>query len=475
MLPYKSHNEKITLLKNGSLDLVENVKYFLSEIEKRKSLNCFLEIFSDDVIQNAEIISEKIKTGKAGKLAGMVIAVKDLLSIKGKRMTCGSKFLENFYPIYTATCVQRLLNEDAIIIGKTNLDEFAMGSSNENSAYGIVRNPVNEEYVPGGSSGGSAAAVAAFLCDVAIGTDTGGSIRQPAAFCGVYGLKPTYGRVSRYGLTSFASSFDTIGAFARTTYDVAALMEVISGYDEMDSTSVKYDVDNYSEDIKSFKKFRIGVTSNLIHEAYSSEIKSKWIATIDKLKLLGHEIVYIDLPHSDYSIAAYYILTTAEASSNLARFDGARYAKRYNESKDLSEMYINSRSEGFGAEVKRRIMLGTYVLSSGYYDAYYLKAQKVRRIIKNDFDKCFKQVDAIIIPTTPTPPFKIGEKTENPLEMYLSDIFTTTANLAGIPGISIPVGHSENGLPIGIQLLADQFSESTLLQLSQQIETCNYL
>lgn len=475
MLPYHSHNEKISQIKNGSLDLVENVKNFLSQIENKKHLNCYLDIFAEEAIKNAQLISEKIKFGNAGKLAGMVIAVKDLLSIRGKRMTCGSKFLENFYPIYTATCIQKLINEDAIIIGKTNLDEFAMGSSNENSAYGIVKNPANEEYVPGGSSGGSAAAVAAFLCDASIGTDTGGSIRQPAAFCGVYGLKPTYGRVSRYGLTAFASSFDTIGAFARTTYDVALLMEVLSGYDEMDSTCVNRDVDHYSEEIKSYKKFKIGVTSSILNEAYSIEIKSKLLSTIDKIKLLGHEIVYIDLPHSEYAIAAYYILTTAEASSNLARFDGARYGERSDESNDLSDMYINSRSEGFGAEVKRRIMLGTYVLSSGYYDAYYLKAQKVRRIIKNDFDDCFKEVDAIIIPTTPTPPFKIGEKTENPLDMYLSDIFTTTANLAGIPGISIPVGNSQNGLPIGIQILANQFDESILLQLSRQIETCNYL
>jgi aspartyl-tRNA(Asn)/glutamyl-tRNA(Gln) amidotransferase subunit A len=475
LLPYHSHNEKISQIKNGSLDLVENVKNFLSQIENKKHLNCYLDIFAEEAIKNAQLISEKIKFGNAGKLAGMVIAVKDLLSIRGKRMTCGSKFLENFYPIYTATCIQKLINEDAIIIGKTNLDEFAMGSSNENSAYGIVKNPANEEYVPGGSSGGSAAAVAAFLCDASIGTDTGGSIRQPAAFCGVYGLKPTYGRVSRYGLTAFASSFDTIGAFARTTYDVALLMEVLSGYDEMDSTCVNRDVDHYSEEIKSYKKFKIGVTSSILNEAYSIEIKSKLLSTIDKIKLLGHEIVYIDLPHSEYAIAAYYILTTAEASSNLARFDGARYGERSDESNDLSDMYINSRSEGFGAEVKRRIMLGTYVLSSGYYDAYYLKAQKVRRIIKNDFDDCFKEVDAIIIPTTPTPPFKIGEKTENPLDMYLSDIFTTTANLAGIPGISIPVGNSQNGLPIGIQILANQFDESILLQLSRQIETCNYL
>ncbi len=475
MLSYKSHNEKISQIKNGSLDLVENVKSFLSKIEKDKNLNCFLDVFAEEAIKNAESISEKIKTGKAGKLAGMVIAVKDLLSLKGKRMTCGSKLLKDFYPVYTATCIQRLMDEDAIIIGKTNLDEFAMGSSNENSAYGIVRNPINEEYVPGGSSGGSAAAVAAYLCDASIGTDTGGSIRQPAAFCGIYGIKPTYGRVSRYGLTAFASSFDTIGAFARSTFDIALVMEIIAGKDQLDSTSANKNVDNYSEEITSYKSFKIGVTPSILNEAYSIEIKSKLLATIEKLKLLGHKIVYIDLPNSEYSIATYYILTTAEASSNLARFDGVRYGRRSEDSNSLTEMYINSRSEGFGTEVKRRIMLGTYVLSSGYYDAYYLKAQKVRRIIKNDFDKCFNEVDVIITPTTPTPPFKIGEKTENPLEMYLSDIFTTTANLAGIPGISIPVGNSENGLPIGIQLLANQFDESVLLQLSRQIETCDYL
>ena len=393
----------------------------------------------------------------------MVIAIKDVLAIKDKPLTCSSKILENFNSLYTATAVQKLIDEDAIIIGKTNCDEFAMGSSNENSHFGVVKNPVNREYVPGGSSGGSAAAVAANLCDVSFGTDTGGSIRQPASFCGVYGLKPSYGRVSRYGLTAFASSFDSIGAFANNIDDIALVHEVISGFDPNDSTSENIEVPNYSSFSKNLENIKIGIPKEYFGEGLNPEIKDSINQQIEAIKSKGFEIVEISLPKTEYAIATYYILITAEASSNLARYDGARYGYRTNDKVNLKQMYTKSRSEGFGKEVKRRIMLGTYVLSAGYYDAYYKKAQQVRRLIQEDFKKAFESVDIILAPTTPTTAFKIGEKTEDPLEMYLGDIYTTSANLAGIPGINIPIGNDSKGLPIGMQLMADQFEEDLLL------------
>ncbi|MCB0732634.1 MAG: Asp-tRNA(Asn)/Glu-tRNA(Gln) amidotransferase subunit GatA, partial [Ignavibacteriae bacterium] len=347
---------------------------------------------------------------------------------------------------------------------------FAMGSSNENSHFGIVKNPVNPEYVPGGSSGGSAAAVAAGLCDVSLGTDTGGSIRQPAAFCGVYGLKPSYGRVSRFGLTAFASSFDSIGAFAKNVEDIALVHEVISGFDQKDSTSENIPVPAYSRFEQSLDKIKIGIPKEYFGEGLNTEIKETINFQIEKLKNSGFEIVEISLPQMEYSIATYYILTTAEASSNLARYDGARYGYRTDGRVNLKEMYTKSRSEGFGKEVKRRIMLGTYVLSAGYYDAYYKKAQQVRRLIKEDFQKAFENVDIILAPTAPTTAFKLGEKTSDPLLMYLEDIYTTSANLAGIPGINIPIGFDSKGLPIGMQLMADQFKEDLLLSFTKKIE-----
>ncbi|HUX59838.1 MAG TPA: Asp-tRNA(Asn)/Glu-tRNA(Gln) amidotransferase subunit GatA, partial [Ignavibacteriaceae bacterium] len=421
-------------------------------------------------IASAKVIEEKIKNGKYGRLAGLVIAVKDVLSIKNKPTTCSSNILKDFNSIYTASAVQKLLDEDAIIIGKTNCDEFAMGSSNENSAFGNVLNPVDTTRVPGGSSGGSAAAVAADLCDVSLGTDTGGSIRQPASFCGVFGLKPTYSRVSRFGLTAFASSFDTIGPFANNVEDIALVLEILSGLDELDSTSSNLPVPSFSKDLNLDKKIRIGIAKEYFGEGISLDVKNSIDSIITKLKKNNFEVIDISLPHTEYTIAAYYILTTAEASSNLARYDGARYGFRAKQTSNLLDMYKQSRSDGFGKEVKRRIMLGTYVLSSGYYDAYYRKAQKVRRLIKNDFDNAFKTVDLILTPTSPFTAFKIGEKTSDPLEMYLSDIFTTSANLAGIPGISIPVGKNSEGLPIGMQLLADQFNEADLLKMSYFIQ-----
>lgn len=468
-MEYKNINEKISLIKENKISLIENVKQFLDRIEERKNLNAFNFVFGDEAIKSAEIIEQKIKSGKHGRLAGAVIAIKDVLAYKDHPLTCSSKILENFTSLYTATAVQKLIDEDAIIIGKTNCDEFAMGSSNENSAFGPVLNPVDESRVPGGSSGGSAAAVAANLCDASLGTDTGGSIRQPAAFCGIYGLKPTYGRVSRFGLTAFASSFDTIGPFAKNIDDIALILNIISGRDENDSTSVeselvKYPIRNIGE-----KKIKIGIPKEYFGEGLDNEIRDRIFIIIETLRQKGFQFEEISLPMTEYNIATYYILTTAEASSNLARYDGARYGYRSKNSSTLEEMYVNSRTEGFGAEVKRRIMLGTYVLSSGYYDAYYRKAQKVRRLIKEDFDKAFSAVDLILTPTTPTVAFQLGEKSNDPLQMYLSDIYTTSANLAGIPGLNIPIGKNKDGLPIGLQILANRFEEEKLFRLAKEI------
>ncbi|MEG8947043.1 Asp-tRNA(Asn)/Glu-tRNA(Gln) amidotransferase subunit GatA [Rosettibacter firmus] len=472
MKEYKNHFEKLSQIREGKLSLIENVNYFLKRIEENSKLNCYNFVFND-CIQQAELIENKIKNGNAGKLAGMVIAIKDVLALKNKPMTCSSNILRNFISIYTATAVQKLIDEDAIIIGKTNCDEFAMGSSNENSAFGPVLNPHDNSRVSGGSSGGSAVAVAADLCDVSLGTDTGGSIRQPAAFCGILGLKPTYGRVSRYGLTAFASSFDTIGPFAKSIEDIALVLEVISGKDEKDSTSYDLPVPDFSKNLFTDKKFKIGIPNEYFGEGLDNEIKNAIEEQIEKLKSNGHQIFQISLPHTEYAIATYYILTTAEASSNLSRYEGAHYGFRAEQSSNLIEMYTESRSQGFGKEVKRRIMLGTYVLSAGYYDAYYRKAQKVRRLLKNDFIEAFKSVDIILTPTTPTVAFKIGEKSSDPLEMYLSDIYTTSANLAGIPGINIPIAKNKDGLPIGMQLMANQFEELKLLQLTKLIMNYN--
>jgi aspartyl-tRNA(Asn)/glutamyl-tRNA(Gln) amidotransferase subunit A len=471
LLPYTNHFEKLEKIKTGKLSLSENVTSFLKRIEEQKDLNAFNFVFDKEALKNAERIDEKVKSGKAGKLAGMVIAIKDVLSLKDKPTTCSSNILKYFNSVYTATAVQKLIDEDAIIIGKTNCDEFAMGSSNENSAFGPVLNPYDKERVPGGSSGGSAVAVAANLCDTALGTDTGGSVRQPASFCGVYGFKPTYGRISRYGLTAFASSFDTIGAFGRDTTDISLLVDIMSGNDERDSTSSNKDLPKIVNKLNAAgRKFRIGIAKEYFGEGLNEEVRKANVKLIEDLRKQGFEIIDITLPHSEYTIATYYILTTAEASSNLSRYDGSRYGHRTKEKLPLQEMYKASRSEGFGSEVKRRIMLGTYVLSHGYYDAYYIKAQKVRRQIKNDFDEAFKKVDLILTPTTPTTAFKLGEKSIDPLEMYLNDIYTTSANLAGIPGINIPIGKDSNGLPIGTQLLANQFDELSLLQMSYFIE-----
>lgn len=470
MKNYKDHSEKLKKLGSGELSLVQNIEDFLSAIKKNKHLNAFNFVFENETRIQSELIEVKIKSGNYGKLAGMVIAIKDVLSIKNHPVTCSSKILNNFKSLYTATAVQKLIEEDAIIIGKTNCDEFAMGSSNENSAFGPVLNPHNPQYVPGGSSGGSAVAVSANLCDAAIGTDTGGSIRQPAAFCGVYGLKPTYGLVSRYGLTAYASSFDSIGPLTNNVEDIMKVMEVISGWDEMDSTSFKSESTSYSEKNQDIKSFKIGIPKEYFGEGLDPEINKKIQNIISNLKENGFEIKLVSLPLSEYTIAAYYILATAEASSNLARYDGARYGFRSKEGKDLIDMFVNSRTEGFGKEVKRRIMLGTYVLSAGYYDAYYRKAQKVRRLIKEDFDNVFSQVDLLITPTTPTTAFKLGEKSNDPLQMYLSDIYTVSANLAGIPGMNIPIGKSDDNMPIGMQILSQKFDEEKIFLIAQYIQ-----
>lgn len=456
-----------TAIESGATSVERVTQHYLNEIETKKRLNAFLSVLDEQALAQARTVDKKIASGNAGTLAGMVVAIKDVLNFKGTRTTCASKILEHYVSIYTATAVQRLIEADAVIIGKTNMDEFAMGSSTENSAFGPVLNPVDETKVPGGSSGGSCVAVAAGMCHTALGTDTGGSIRQPASFCGVVGLKPTYGRVSRYGMVALSSSFDQIGPFANSVADAARVLQVIAGHDEMDSTSAKVPVPDYLSLLtKDVKGMKIGLPREAFGEGLNEEVRSAIERCVERLREAGADVVEVGLPHSAYNISTYYILMTAEASSNLARYDGARYGYRSPNAKDLTSMYVSSRSEGFGAETKRRIMLGTYVLSAGYYDAYYRKAQKVRRLIQNDFLNAFKQVDCILMPTSPTTAFGFGEKSNDPLAMYLSDIYTVSANLAGIPAISVPCGVDSKGLPIGAQLLGKQFDEGTILKVA---------
>ena len=443
----------------------------LGTIQRLKRLNAFLSVFDERALAQAKAVDRKIENGTAGALAGMVVAVKDVLCVAGERVTCGSRMLAEFTSPYDATVIARLREADAVIIGKTNLDEFAMGSSTENSAFGPVKNPADESKVPGGSSGGSAVAVAAGMAHVALGTDTGGSIRQPASFCGVVGLKPTYGRVSRYGLVALSSSFDQIGPFARSVSDAARVLGVIAGHDSRDSTSAGVPVPDYVSGLAGgVRGLRIGLPREIFGEGLSKEIRARVEAAAEKLRAGGASIVDIRLPHAEYNISAYYVLMTAEASSNLARYDGARYGHRSKSARELADMYTESRNEAFGAEVKRRIMLGTYVLSAGYYDAYYLKAQKVRRLIQEDFTAAFTRTDCILIPTAPTTAFAFGEKVNEPLQMYLSDVYTVSANLAGIPAISVPFGSDTSGLPIGVQILGRHFDEATILQVAEFLE-----
>ncbi len=432
------------------------------------TLNAFLEIARNQALHRAAQVDAIDQTDKANlPLAGVPIAVKDNICVRGMQVSCGSRILGPYHPPYDATAITRLLAVGSVIIGKTNCDEFAMGSSNENSAFGPVKNPWDPARVPGGSSGGSAAAVAAGIVPAALGSDTGGSVRQPAAFCGVIGLKPTYGRVSRYGLVAFGSSLDQIGVLARTADDVAAVLQVIAGSDPHDATTADVPVPDYSAEInQDIKGMRLGVSRVLLGEGLNPEVRAAIERSIKIYRDLGAEIVDIDLPHAKCAIAVYYIIATAEASSNLARFDGVRYGFRAEDAPALRDMYRKTRDEGFGPEVKRRIMLGTYVLSAGYYDAYYLKAQKVRTLLRQDFVNAFAKCDAVLTPTTPTPAFLFGEKVDDPLAMYLNDIFTVTANLAGVPGISVPCGLSADGLPIGLQLMGPYWSEAQLLRLA---------
>jgi aspartyl-tRNA(Asn)/glutamyl-tRNA(Gln) amidotransferase subunit A len=445
---------------------------FYGRIDRRNSeLNAFLTLSPERAYEQADRIDAAVARGETlPPLAGVPIAIKDVLSTRGIRTTCASKILESYVPPYDATAVERLDRAGAVFLGKTNCDEFAMGGSNENSAYGPVRNPVAPDRVPGGSSGGSAAAVAAGLAVAALGTDTGGSIRQPGAYCGVPGLMPTYGRVSRYGLVAFASSLDKIGPFAANIADVAAVMSVIAGHDANDSTSAAVPVPDYAADLgKPLDWLRIGVPEDYFGEGLDPEVKEKVQAGIALLERLGCRRIPLQMPHTDYAIAAYYIIATAEASSNLARYDGVRYGLRV-PGATLIEMYRKTRERGFGPEVKRRIMLGTYALSAGYYDAYYLRAQKVRALIARDFADAFQKVDAIVTPTSPTAAFHLGEKTSDPLQMYLADIYTVTGSLAGVPGISVPCGKTKAGLPVGMQILAPHFSESAVLQIASAFE-----
>ena len=466
------------LLKSGevtSLEVTETVIRHIEEVDPK--INAYITRTFDLALDQARRVDGKMAKGEdIHPLEGIPVAIKDNMCTQGIRTTCGSKILQNFIPPYDATVVERLKNVGAVIIGKTNMDEFAMGSSTETSFYGPTRNPSNLDCVPGGTSGGSAAAVAAHETIIALGSDTGGSIRQPASFCGVVGLKPTYGRVSRYGLIAHASSFDQIGPLTKDVTDAALLMKVISGYDSTDSTSVKIDVPDYlnylEEDLKDIK---FGIPEEYFAEGIEPEAKSIVLQVANLISKDGVQCENISMPHTEYAIPCYYILVTSEASSNLARYDGVQYGYRAGSREqgagsNLLEMYEKTRSEGFGNEVKRRIMLGTYALSAGYYDAYYLKAQKVRTLIKQDFDKAFEKYDALITPVSPFPAFKIGEKMDDPLQMYLADIYTVTINLAGVPAISIPCGFSKDGLPIGLQIICKPFDEQTLLKIAFALE-----
>ncbi len=439
---------------------------------ENESSGVFLSFCEEKALRDAGAVDRKLAAGEeVGALAGVPTAVKDVIMTEGLKTTCASRMLENYVASYSATAVKAVEAEGAVIVGKTNCDEFAMGSSNENSAFYPVRNPAAPDRVPGGSSGGSAAAVAAGYAPIALGSDTGGSIRQPASFCGTVGVMPTYGRVSRFGLVAFASSLDHIGPFSRTVKDSAALLGVIAGRDPHDSTSAAVPAPDYAAELQSdVAGLKIGVPREYFAEGLDAEVGAKIEAGIDKLQGLGCEITPISLPHTEYAVAGYYLICTAEASSNLARYDGVRYSRRSERAETLADMYRNSRAESFGAEVTRRIILGTYVLSAGYYDAYYRKAQQVRALIARDFAAAFEKVDAIVGPVSPFPAFKIGEKADDPLQMYLADIYTITASLAGIAGMSVPCGKSSAGLPIGMQILTDHFCEQTMFDLGHAFE-----
>ena len=459
-------------LKRREISARELTLEFIKRIERvEKDIHSFITLTKDDALKQAEDIDNKIKAGKDLPLLGIPLAIKDLICIRGVRTTCGSKILSNYIPPYDATVIKKLSDSGAVFLGKLNMDEFAMGSSTETSHFGVTRNPWNLDVIPGGSSGGSAASVSADECAGSLGSDTGGSIRQPASMCGITGLKPTYGRVSRFGLVAFASSLDQIGPMTKDVTDTAILMNVISGRDPLDSTSADLPVPDFTKSLlNNVKGLKIGIPKEYFVEGMDGDVEKSVRDAVELFKKLGAEIKEVSLPHTDYAVSAYYVIAPAEASSNLARYDGVKYGYRTDNSKNLLSMYKKTREEGFGAEVKRRIMLGTYTLSSGYYDAYYLKAQKVRTLIKKDFDDAFKNCDILITPTAPTSAFKIGEKFDNPIQMYLSDIFTISVNLAGVPAISIPCGFSKDGLPIGLQIIGRHFDEETIIRAAYTFE-----
>ena len=464
-----SLTEIINLIKSKKISSLEVTNHFINNIKKSKKLNSFITTCFDQSIKNAKEFDSK--KNFSGLLPGIPLGIKDLFCTKNIKTTAGSKILENFIPTYESTVTQNLWSEGAILLGKLNCDEFAMGSSNETSYFGNTINPIGKDLVPGGSSGGSASALAANLTPATIGTDTGGSIRQPASFTGTVGLKPTYGLCSRWGIVAFASSLDQAGPMTKNVQDCALLLEAMSGYDQKDSTSINKKKESYSKNLnKNIKGLKIGIPKEYRIENMPNEIDDLWKKGIDILKKSGVKIVDVSLPHTKYALPTYYIVAPAEASSNLARYDGVKYGYRSKKGNNLIEMYENTRGEGFGDEVKRRVLIGTYVLSSGYYDAYYLKAQKVRKLIKNDFDHCFKNVDAILTPSTPSSAFKIAEKTNDPISMYLNDIFTVPVNLAGIPAISIPAGQDKKGYPLGLQLISNTLDEQKILNIALAME-----
>jgi len=464
---YSSLKEVQYDLRNSTVTVVSLVQYYLDRIDQHRNLNAFNEVFAEEALDNASFIDQKLAGGNAGRLAGMVICIKDNICYKGHQVTASSRILEGFTSVYSATVIERLLAEDAIIIGRCNCDEFAMGGSNETSYYGPVKNFKDIKRVSGGSSGGAAVAVQADLCLAALGTDTGGSVRQPASFCGVIGLKPTYGRVSRHGIIAYASSFDQVGPIARSVGDCALLMEIMAGDDDYDSTASLNPVPKYSSYKKNTAKRSIAYIREILEsDGVDQEIKNLMRRKIEQLQADGHIVEPVSFAYLDYVVPTYYILTTAEASSNLSRYDGVHYGYRSPNATDTETTYTKTRTEGFGEEVKRRIMLGTFVLSSGYYDAYYGKAQKVRRLIKDKTDEILSNYNFILMPTTPTAAFNIGEIVKDPIVMYLEDIFTVQAALAGVPAISLPVGNNAEGLPLGLQVLASAFAEEELFAFS---------
>lgn len=470
MKRYNSLQEVRKDISEGLISCRSLTEYYLKNIKLKAHLNAYIDVYEEEALAVADKVDAKIKAGTAGKLAGMVIGLKDVLCHKDHGLQASSNILKGFISQFNGTAVERLIQEDAIIIGRQSCDEFAMGSSNENSAYGPVKNDIDNTRVPGGSSGGSAAAVQADTCMVSLGSDTGGSVRQPAAFCGIIGFKPTYSRISRYGLIAYASSFDSIGIMARSIEDTALVLEVIAGYDEFDSTISSKHVPAYASQLEYIGTAKICYLKEAIEsEGVAKEIRVATQNKIDALKQQGHIVEAVEFPLLDYILPAYYILTTAEASSNLSRFDGVKYGYRSNNAVDLESMYKKTRSEGFGKEVQKRIMLGTFVLSAGFYDAYYTKAQKVRRLIREYTEKLLSDYDFMLLPTTTTTAFKIGDHESDPIAMYLADIFTVHANLAGIPAISVPNGFDNQGLPIGIQLMGREFEEGKLLAFSKNL------